>query len=300
MKAKISTITELNALLRQPTMHPLVTVGDLSQADLTLFCSSSFGMYCVLLLDERFGELRKCGRAVRYTAGSIFYLAPGQDMEIRLDFQNHPRGKILAFQPELLEKSGLGRDFYMFNFFQKDIDEAFDLTETEHGILLNCYANLIAELQTQPDYLSGHMLRLGIGHLLSYCKRFFERKYQDRDARSECAMQRLDELIENYLSSGMAAQKGQPTVAWCAQQFNLSPGYFGEMVKRELSVTAQEYIQNKTLAMAQSLLRNTTMTINEISEELGFAYPCHLTRMFKRKTGYTPGQYRQLQVSEME
>lgn len=199
---------------------------------------------------------------------------------------------MLAFKPELLQKSGLGRDFYMFHFFSHDVNEALVLSQAERGIILNSFANIYAELQTPNDYLTNHMLRLGIGHLLSYCKRFFERQFSERSSNNSNMRERMDAIIDGYLSSGSTAQQGQPTVAWIASEFNLSPNYFGELVKREMHITAQEYIQRKIVSAAQSLLKGTTMAVNEIAEELGFTYPNHFTRMFRRNTGLSPLQFR--------
>lgn len=288
----IREITEFNDIFHQETVHPLVAVGDLSRADLSLFDPMDFGMYCVVLMDADFGLLVRNGRSVRYRAGTIFSLRPGQVVSMRLDYRVKPQGWMLAFRPELLEKSGLGRDFYMFNFFSSDDSDALELSSAERGVLLNCFANIYAELNTPSDYLSNHMLRLGIGHLLSYFKRFYERQYEMRTWANHNLLQRLENVLDNYLSSGMPAQQGQPTVAWCAAQFNLSPNYFGDLVKRELHITAQEYVQNKLITAAQNLLRNTQMSVGEIAEELGFAYPNHFIRLFRKKVGETPLKYR--------
>lgn len=288
----IREITEFNDIFHQETVHPLVAVGDLSRADLSLFDPMDFGMYCVVLMDADFGLLVRNGRSVRYRAGTIFSLRPGQVVSMRLDYRVKPQGWMLAFRPELLEKSGLGRDFYMFNFFSSDDSDALELSSAERGVLLNCFANIYAELNTPSDYLSNHMLRLGIGHLLSYFKRFYERQYEMRTWANQNLLQRLENVLDNYLSSGMPAQQGQPTVAWCAAQFNLSPNYFGDLVKRELHITAQEYVQNKLITAAQNLLRNTQMSVGEIAEELGFAYPNHFIRLFRKKVGETPLKYR--------
>lgn len=292
MVRTIGSIDEFNSLFRQHTTHPLVAVGDLSQADLQLFAPTDFGMYCIVLMDENFGELVKGNKTMRYQAGTVFSLRPGQVVSMNLDYSTRPRGLMLAFRSELLEKCGLGRDFYMFNYFNSDVFEALELSETERGVLLNCFANIQTELHTPPDYLSTHMIRLGIGHLLSYCKRFFERQFSDQRPAGESIASRMDEIIDNYLSSGMPAQHGQPSVAWCASQFNISANYFGELVKRELHITAQEYIMGKTVAAAQALLRNTQMSVGEIAQELGFAYSNHFTRMFRKQTGHTPLEYR--------
>ncbi len=295
MTKTVKDINEFNSFFHQGTLHPLMSVGNLAQADLTLFEPLDFGMYCIVLMDASFGRLVKEQEDLRYEAGTIFFIRPGQSVSMTLDYTTKPQGWMLAFRPELLEKSGLGRDFYMFDFFSHNVNEALALSQTERGIILNSFANIYAELKAPTDYLTNHMLRLGIGQLLSYCKRFFERQFAERVNQNKNLRDKLDTLIDNYLSSGSTAQEGQPNVAWCAAQFHLSANYFGEIVKRELHITAQEYIQQKIVQAAQKLLTNTGMTVSEISEELGFSYPNHFTRMFRRNTGFSPIEWRKKQ-----
>ncbi len=283
---------QFNAFFGQATLHPLVSVGNLSQANLSLFNPTDFGMYCIVLMDVDFGELVKSGSSVGYKAGTLFSLRPGQIVSMNLNYSVKPQGWMLAFRQELLEKTGLGRDFYMFNFFSHDANEAIELTPTERAVILNCFANINAELRADRDSLTNHMIRLGIGQMLSYFKRFFRRQFKEERDSDVSLRERLDTLLDNYLTSGSTAQEGQPTVTWCASQFNLSPNYFGELVKREMHVTAQEYIQRKIVTAAQSLLKGTNMSVNDIAEELGFTYPNHFTRMFRKKTGFTPTQWR--------
>ena len=160
-------IPTLNQYFRQPTLHPLVAAGDLSRADETLFEEQDLEMYCVILMDSVFGELSKNGRPLPYQAGSIFTLVPGQRVSLKLDYTAKRRGWILAFRPELLVKAGLGRDFYMFDYFNHDFGTALKLDERERGILAGCYENAFMELLQEPDYLTNHMIRLCIGRLLS-------------------------------------------------------------------------------------------------------------------------------------
>ncbi len=288
----ITDMEQVNMLFRQPTVHPLVAVGDLSRADLALFDPIKFEMYCVVLMDVDFGELVKAGSGMRYDAGTIFWLRPGQVVSVNLDYRVKPRGWMLLFKPELIMRTGLGRDFYMFDFFNHNVNDALTLTAAERGIILNCFSNIQAELLTKRDYLSDHMIRLGIGVLLSYCKRFFEREYEEHRPHDSGIRERLDNILDSYLSSPSPAQYGQPTVAWCAKQFNLSPNYFGDIVKREMHITAREYIRQKIVRQAKHLLQDTPMTINEIASELGFTYPTHFARMFRQETKQSPQEYR--------
>lgn len=290
----VSGIEEFNKYFHQPTDHPLVAVGDLSRAEMSLFDVLDFNMYCIVLMDSEFGELVKDNRSINYKAGTLFSLRPGQEVHMNLNYTVRPKGWMLAFRKELLQKCGLGRDFYMFDFFNHDVDNALELSHQERAIIVNSFANIFAELITPTDHLTDHMIRLGIGHLLSCYKRFFERQYSERVVRESDLRMKLDQLLTHYLSSGSSAQQGMPTVAWCAAQFNLSPNYFGDLVKKELHVSAKEFVQDKILFFAKHLLQTTDMSVSEIAEELGFAYSNHFTRMFRNATGKTPLQYRKM------
>ena len=288
----LNCITDFNHYFSAQTLHPQVAVAELFRADFSLFDTKVYDMYALIMIDGVFGELIRDGKPLPYTKGSLVTIRPGQSIEMKMDYTTKPQGWMLAFKPELLEKTGLGRDFYMFSYFNSDYSEAIRLTDMEYGVIKNCFANLYAELNTPKDHLSGQMIRLGIGTLLSYVKRYFEKQHTSSVLRSETLVGKLDTLLDKYLGSGLPAQHGQPTVTWCATQFNLSPNYFGDMIKKEVHITAQEYIRGKIVSHAQVLLRQTNMTINEIAEELGFAYPNHFTRMFHKATGYTPLKYR--------
>lgn len=288
----LNCITDFNHYFSAQTLHPQVAVAELFRADFSLFDTKVYDMYALIMIDGVFGELIRDGKPLPYTKGSLVTIRPGQSIEMKMNYTTKPQGWMLVFKPELLEKTGLGRDFYMFSYFNSDYSEAIGLTDMEYGVIKNCFANLYAELNTPKDHLSGQMIRLGIGTLLSYVKRYFEKQHTTSVLRSETLVGKLDTLLDKYLGSGLPAQHGQPTVTWCATQFNLSPNYFGDMIKKEVHITAQEYIRGKIVSHAQVLLRQTNMTINEIAEELGFAYPNHFTRMFHKATGYTPLKYR--------
>lgn len=292
MIIQVQDIDQFNAYFHQKTLHPHISVADLSEADLSLFEPTEFNMYCVVLMDTDFGELIRGGRCMRYKPGTVFTLRPGQVVSMNLDPTTKPKGWMLAFRTELLIKTGLGRDFYMFNFFNQDVFDALELSSAERHVLINCFANIFAELHAIDDNLTGHMLRLGVGQLLSYCKRFYERQFDIQEKSNSNIISRLSVLLDDYLSSGMPIQKGQPTVAWCAEQFHLSPNYFGDVVKRELHITAQEYVQQKIIAAAKVMLRDPRLSVSEIAEALGFTYPNHFTRLFHKKTQMSPTEFR--------
>ena len=85
-----------------------------------------------------------------------------------------------------------------------------------------------------------------------------------------------------------------PSVAYCAAELNLSPGYFGDLIKKETGKTAQEYIQTKVIDVAKEKIFDHNKSVSEIAFELGFKYPQHFTRLFKQRVGKSPNEYRML------
>jgi len=294
MHTIVQNIEQFNHYFHQPTYHPLVSVANLANADLSLFEPTDFNMYCVVLMEADFGALKLKNTVMHYRAGTMFTMKARDVVSMILDDNPKPRGWMLAFRPELLSGTGLSRDFYMFNFFDYDVADALELYDSERHAALNCFSNINTELQAKDDEFTNHMLRLGIGTLLTFCRRFYERQFDTMDKKPNSFIDQLDTVINSYLNEGSDLPKrhGQITVAWCAEQFNLSASYFGDMVHKALGTTAQQYIQSKVIDKAKSLLANPDLSINDIAYSLGFDYPNHFSRFFRDRTGMSPTVFR--------
>ena len=83
-------------------------------------------------------------------------------------------------------------------------------------------------------------------------------------------------------------------MAYFAEALNLSPNYFGDLIKKETGKSAQEYIQSKIIDVAKERIFDIDKSVSEIAYSLGFKYPQHFTRLFKQKVGVTPNEYRNL------
>ena len=297
---RVENIEQFNHYFHQPTYHPQVSVARLQDADLSLFEPTDFCMYCVVLMEVDFGELVLHDTCMRYRGGTMFTMKPGDVVSMNLDSRVKPHGWMLAFRPEQLNGTGLGCDFYMFNFFEYKVAEALELFDSERRVIINCFNNIYTELQAPDDELTSHMLRLGIGQLLTCCRRFYDRQFDTKDLHSSDLGKRLDKMVDEYLSEGSnkLRTQGPPTVAWCAEQFHLTPSYFGDIVRREMGITPQAFLQTKLIDRAKSLLASQELTINEIAEELGFSYPNHFARLFRQKTGMSPSAFRKQLLKE--
>ena len=77
-----------------------------------------------------------------------------------------------------------------------------------------------------------------------------------------------------------------------ANILNINAAYFNTLIKSKSGKTPGEWIRNRTLSAAKTLLQATTLSIKEISYLLDFSEATHFSRYFKKHTNQTPIAYR--------
>ena len=289
----IETISQYNEMLGIETLNPLVSVIDLSTAKPMRHMRHTFSFYVVFLKDEKNCELIYGRQRYDYQKGSVICLAPGQVIGIEDTgevFQ--PKGWALCFDPELIRGTSLGRNMFEYSFFSYDVNEALHLSDSERRLFVDCLEKIKMELENKIDRLSKRLIATNIELLLDYCLRFYERQFVTREPVNRNILVRFETLLEEYFSGGKAVNKGLPSVKYCASELCLSAGYFGDLIKKETGISAQTYIQNKVINIAKERILNPMYSITQVAYELGFQYPQHFTRLFKKVTGKTPKDYK--------
>jgi len=77
-----------------------------------------------------------------------------------------------------------------------------------------------------------------------------------------------------------------------AEMFNMNTKYFSYFFKKETGVGFNEYLTNLRLEEAKSLIKDTSLTINEVSDAVGYGNSATFIVAFKKYMGETPGNYR--------
>lgn len=293
----IDTISQYNDMLGVETQHPLVSVIDLSKAKPMRHMRHTFSFYAIFLKDEKNCELIYGRQKYDYQKGSVVCLAPGQVIGIEDTGEEfYPQGWALCFDPELIRGTSLGRNMREYSFFSYEVNEALHLSERERTSFIECLEKIQMELEHTVDRLRKRLITKNIELLLDYCLRFYERQFMSREPSNHDILVRFESLMDNYFTHGKAQQYGLPTVKYCAGELCLSPGYFGDLIKKETGKSAQTYIQQKVIDVAKELILNPSKSISQVAYELGFQYPQHFTRLFKKIVGQTPNEYRTQEV----
>lgn len=289
------TISDYNDFNNHETLHPLVSVIDFSKAEVRTGKKMYFGLYCIFLKDVKCGDIIYGRNYYDYQKGTLVFVSPGQVVDVANKTEPYqPMGHGLVFHPDLLNGTSLGKTINSYNFFSYQTNEALHLSDKERLLVLNLFSKIKSELELNVDKHSKKLIATNIELLLSYCERFYDRQFITREDVNKGILERLETLLNNYFQSRQTQNFGLPSVAYCAEQLNLSANYFGDLIKKETGKSAQEYIQNKVIEIAKERIFDTNKSISEVAYELGFKYPQHFNRLFKQKVGFTPNDYRNM------
>ena len=107
------------------------------------------------------------------------------------------------------------------------------------------------------------------------------------------AMTPQQEKCERFMSLVAENFKTQRDIGFYADKLCVTSKYLSTMLKQETGMTALDWIEKHVVLYAKSCLSSTSMTIQEISDELDFPSQSVFGKYFKRVEGMSPKAYRQ-------
>ena len=261
---KIDNPNDYARFVDAPELHPLVSIIHYDELAPFRHSLNNYGVYGLFIQRQFPKDLSYGMKTLQVSDASIIAVEPGQiggleDNGERISLS----GWVLLWSPELLHGSELERQIDRYQYFSYFFTGSLRMEPDEWLCITQLLSQMRQELITHEDSPSLRSILLGYLHLiLEYCNRIYQRQ----------------------LSQGL------PTVAYCASELAYSPRYFGDIVHKATGGTAIGYIHNYVINQAKSLLMNGH-NISETSRLLGFDFPHHFTRLFKKVTGLTPSEY---------
>ncbi len=271
--------------------HPLITVIDFSEISPIRHSLNRYGVYGVFVQEDNDLDLTYgCGR-YDYRDGSLICVAPGQ---IGGKEDNGERASIggwaLLFHPDLIHGTQLGKEIRHYSFFDYSVNEALHMNEKEHDIVVAIFKRIKSEIDNPHDDFQNDILVGYISLLLKYCQRFYNRQFITRKLSNNDILSRFDSFLNGYFKDGLQLKNGLPTVNICAEHLCMSTNYFSDLIKKMTGESPGRLIRQLIIRQIKNELASG-LTVAEAAYKLGFEYPAHLSRMFKKETGMTPTDY---------
>lgn len=228
-----------------------------------------------------------------FTNGTLFFIAPRQVLQWENGLVYDQKGFSINFHEDFLNGSELATQIKKYGFFSYSVNEALHLSPKEEKQIESIVKNIEIEYQNNHDEFSKGIINSQLSTLLKYANRFYERQFINRKELSNDLLNHFHRFLEKYCDSGLLQENGIPTIEQIAEELSVSQRYLSDTLKKETGKTSTEHLQLYLIDEAKNRLLASKKTVAEIAYELGFEYPPYFSRLFKKREGVSPSEFRE-------
>jgi AraC-like DNA-binding protein len=222
------------------------------------------------------------------------------------DFTVTPNMILLIFPEQIFEATAISPDFeagYVLldkGFFdvQRDFkmaldlesyflkQQCFQLSDRDMEEVMVIFGAIKRTVQDNTNMFSKEIVQAHIRILFYIACNSFSR------SKKKVVKTRKEEIFEKFISLLNQHYRKERNIGWYAEQLCLTPKYLSKLVHETSGKHAGEWIRDYLILEARALLNSSSLTIQQISDELGFANQSHFGSYFKRYTGSSPRAYK--------
>lgn len=289
---RVRSVNDYARYIGAPVLHPLVSVVHYDELEHCRHSLNNYDVYALFIGDEELEDLSYGQLQYDLHRHALMCVAPGQiGGKADTGEEIQTKGWALLFDTELLRGTELGRRIPDYTYFTYSVSEALLMTDEQRLSIVNLLEQIRQELLKEEDAHTLRIVSSQIAYVLELIARYYAVQLSTsvRSTNSDL-LSRFENLLHDYYVDSLQHQHGLPTVKYCAQQLFLSPNYFGDLIRTLTGDTATSHIRRFLMQRAQQLLLSGA-TVSETAESLGFEYPQHFTRLFKKHFGVTPSEF---------
>lgn len=201
------------------------------------------------------------------------------------------KGYEILIHPNIFNKHFTHKKISSYDFFSYEVNETLLLTKEEKISVGNLMKMAWEEFNNKDDFSIPIILSY-ISTLLNLSDRFYARQFETRKKLNNQLSNDFHNLLKTYYFKNTNSEVQQPTVQYFADMLNVTPNYLSDTIKHHSGKPALTIIHDFIIEEAKRQLINSTQTVAEISYHLGFEYPSYFSRLFKRKTNFSPTDFR--------
>ena len=289
---KVQHVNDYARYIGAPELHPLVSVIHYDELDHCRHSLNNYDVYGMFIGDEELEDLSYGQLQYVLHRHALMCVAPGQiGGKTDMGEEIHTKGWALLFDIKLLRDTELGRRMPGYTYFTYSVSEALLMTDEQRQSIVSLLEQIRSELLKKEDAHTLRIVTSQIEQVLELVARYYAQQLSTSATMTNSdLLSRFEHLLQDYYAEGLQRKHGLPTVKYCAQQLFLSPNYFGDLIRELTGDSAISHIRRFLMQRAQQLLVSG-ITIYETAERLGFEYPQHFTRQFKKYYGFTPSEF---------
>lgn len=295
---RVKTITEFHRLtgLTGP-LHPLISLVNYSHIQIpsgNQDIGTTFDFYSISIKRDLNFKMIYGQQSYDFDEGIMYFLAPGQVLRMETDPNKiaQPNGWLLLIHPDFLMGTALSKSIRQYGYFGYSVNEALFLSEREEKRINEIIGHIDEECLAYTDRFSQTIIVAHLEALLGNADRFYQRQFITRAISSHDILTKLEQLLEDYFSSGKSLRSGTPSVTYVAEKLNVSPNYLSGLLKSLTGANTQQHIHEKLVESAKQKLATTKLTVSEIAYSFGFEHMPSFSKFFKQKTGKSPVFFR--------
>ena len=228
-----------------------------------------------------------------FSNGALIFIAPRQVLQWDETVVYDQKGFSINFHEDFLKGTELDYQIKKYGFFSYSVNEALHLSPREETQLESIVENIKIEYQNNQDAFSKEIIISQLTTLLKYANRFYERQFLNRKELSNSLLENFNQHMTQFFESGQLQENGIPSIDKIASKMAVSQRYLSDTLKKETGKSTTEHLQLHLINEAKNILLQPNKSVADVAYELGFEYPPYFSRLFKKKEGISPTQFRE-------
>lgn len=238
------------------------------------------------------GEVVHATDFVEYTlaGNSILFVPPG--IRHRMILDKYCDGVTFIFNEAFIRMNYDSnipvREYEIF--FNRTFKSMITLTDEDIPAFEMIVDKLMKEYNRHDKFSRSIVLNL-LNLFFLEASRIYEEQNQEEEVEAGEAPNSSIIEFKSLINKYYREEKG---VAFYAEKLNMQPSCLNSVTRRTSGITAGEMIRNRIITEVKRLLFTTDMSIKEIGIEMGFDDPAYFSRFFKKYTGTSLSDFREL------
>jgi AraC-like DNA-binding protein len=288
-----SNIQKLTQFYNIDSKHPLIDIQKYEDAKRENIIKNEpivFDFYKISFVNNFNGYIQIGDTKFEGKNGILHFIEPGQIYTC--NSTNPWEGFQILIHPDIFKNYFSHKSINLYDFFSYNVNESLLLNKEEGILVSNIMQMAWNEFHNQKDKFSIPIILSHISTLLNLTERFYDRQFDNRKKIYNKLSKDFYKLLRNYYLTASDKEIQQPTVHYFAKKLNVTPNYLSDIIKYHTGKSALAGIHDYIIEEAKKLLTSTSLSISEISYNLGFEYPNYFSKLFKQKTSLSPSEYR--------